>query len=592
MNSIIKSIPFIAVIALNVLAQAARYKIDMLTSYILIIALILLINLIIAFISKKITYFTFGISSVALLGCICVFIFPDIGQFYIEHIIEGLYLGLFIVAFFPPLLKLEPFTFEFSKKNYPEAITNGQQFLTINLIINYIWAGIFALALILTMLPYHPDKAINTIIATFFPIALQLAIGIPVVVKLPNYLMQKVGREQLNFKSIKDLFSAMPFGLNKEKAKNINTVIQFYLTGEEAATGYIIIKDQKCTYTEGEHPNPKAIIKCDSKLWLQISNNEVSGDKAFMNKEYEVEGDATIMLKFADMFAPPKKIKKQKHKKTEQTKIKFEYKSFEPNKIKNIAVFDGGPRNKNHSKTTFMVDNFTNGAKSAGAAVDYFKLSKHKIHHCVGCYTCWTKTPGECIFKDDMTELRKKCREADLVIFASPLYIFNVTGIMKSFMDRLLPLMKPYMLTNEKGDTMHPDRFPEKGEQGFVVFSAAGFPDIDNNFNGLKEMYRCWSSHSENAHLMGEFFLTAAEIIAHPVYADRKKLIKDICFKAGKQVVEEGKIDKDLMFALQDPTISKETFQMQSDNFWETLDGKERYLKKIPKLTHITNRSI
>jgi len=69
---------------------------------------------------------------------------------------------------------------------------------------------------------------------------------------------------------------------------------------------------------------------------------------------------------------------------------------------------------------------------------------------------------------------------ADLVIFASPLYIFNVTGIMKTFMDRLLPILKPYMLIDKKdGHISHPDRYPELGEQGFVVFSAAGFPDVD-----------------------------------------------------------------------------------------------------------------
>jgi len=37
---------------------------------------------------------------------------------------------------------------------------------------------------------------------------------------------------------------------------------------------------------------------------------------------------------------------------------------------------------------------------------------------------CWTKIPGKCVHKDIMTELREKYRSADLVVFASPLYIF------------------------------------------------------------------------------------------------------------------------------------------------------------------------
>jgi len=175
--------------------------------------------------------------------------------------------------------------------------------------------------------------------------------------------MQKVGGEQIIFKSIKDLFSAMPFGLNKANAKDLTTVVQFFLTGDEPTTGYFVFENQKCAYTEGVHPNPKTTIKCGSKLWLQISNNEVSGDKALINNEYQVEGDASIMLKFASLFEPPKPVKKKENK--------FEYKTFAPNKIKNIVVFDGGPRTSKFSKTTFMVNHFIDGAKQAGANIEY-----------------------------------------------------------------------------------------------------------------------------------------------------------------------------------------------------------------------------
>jgi len=580
-KKITKILPFVAIIKLNVFAQAGGFRLELLKPFALIVGAVLAANLTLALLLRVNNYFTFGLTGVALTGIVSVFVFPALGQLYTENIIIGLYLGLFLAAFFPPLLKLDPFTFEFSKKDYPEAVTSGLQFLKINLIINYIWAGLFALGMMLTLVSYHSDDAINTIIATLVPIVLQLAIGIPITVKLPDYLMQKVGGEQIIFKSIKDMFSAMPFGFNKANAQGVSTVVQFFLTGNEPTIGYFIIDNQKCTYAEGEHLNPKTTIKCDSKLWLQISNKEISGDKAFINNEYQVEGDATIMLKFADLFAPPKSEKKKKVVKSK--KAKFEYKTFAPNKIKNIVVFDGGFRSNKLSKTTFMLNHFIDGAKQAGANVEYFKLKDYNIKECSGCYTCWTKTPGKCIFKDDMTMFRKKYREADLVVFASPLYIFNVTGIMKTFMDRLLPVLQPYMLMNENGDTMHPDRFPEKGEQGFVVFSAAGFPDVDHNFDGLTGMYRCWDSHNENTHLMGEFLLTAAEIIVQPVYAERRNRIKDVCIKAGKQIVEQGKIDQDLMLAVQDSTVSKETFQMQADNFWESMDGKKRYISVVPK---------
>ncbi|MFX1478088.1 MAG: NAD(P)H-dependent oxidoreductase [Promethearchaeota archaeon] len=393
--------------------------------------------------------------------------------------------------------------------------------------------------------------------------------------------------EQLHFQTLKDLFESMPHGLNKELAQGVDAVIQYCLTGEEPIEGYLIIKDSKCLFKYGIHPNPNTTVKADSKLWLGISKKEISESKAYINKEYEVKGDMTILLKLHDLFSPTKKEKENPEKemyKPELKKNDSSYKNFGPGKIIKIVVFDGGPRNNKFSKTSFMVNNFIEGAKEAGANVEYFKLKDYNIHDCSGCYTCWTKTPGECIHKDDMTMLRKKLRKADLVVFASPLYIFNVTGILKRFMDRLCPILKPYMLSDKQGFIKHPDRYPESGKQGFVVFSASGFPDLENNFDGLRGMFKMWDLHNENMYMMGEFYMTAAETLVQPVGLIRKNIIQKICKKAGEQVVKEGKIDIELMQKVVDPGFSSERFQEVSNYFWESLDGKAAYLKEAPKI--------
>ena len=579
MGKIIKILPFVGVITLNVLAEAGRFKIEMLKPFVLIIGVILLLNLITAIYFKVKDYFTYGLSGVFLLGSISVFVIPTVGQFYLENIIVGLYLGLFSAAFFPTLFKQKPFTYYISKKNYPDVISNSDQFFKINNIMSYIWAGLFVIAMFLTTLEYSNDSGLQVIISTLIPIAVLLIIGILANIILPKKLMQIVSGERIVFASIKEASQAMPYGLNKELAKGIDTIVQFELTGNEPGTAHLIIKNQECKFIEGPHSNPATIIKADSKVWLDVTNNKISGDKAFINKMFEVEGDASIMLVFADLFAPKNEVNIAKY---EPREMNYNYKTFALNKIKKIVVFDGGPRDSKFSKTKFMVDNFIKGSKKAGAEVEYFKLKDYKIHHCSGCYTCWTKTPGECVFKDDMTVFLKKYREADLVVFASPLYIFNVTGILKDFMDRLLPVLKPYMLLDEKGYVKHPDRFPEAGEQGFVVFSAAGFPDVEHNFDGLEGMFRMWDSHNENMYLMGEFFMTASEVIVQPVFKQRKENIEEACQKAGEQVVNKGKIDKKYMQLVSYPGTTKARFQTQADLFWETLDGKARYLKEVP----------
>ena len=576
-----KIIPFVVVIILNIFAIGSGYRIENIVTIAASASVALLINLFIIYRLKTYDHFSVGVSSVAILGIIALFTWPLLGQLYIKNIIPGLYIGLFLSAVIPLLFNKEPFTVNISKKDYPIAIIKSDLFRKVNNIMSYVWAGLFLTAFILSILSYSEDSGIQIIMSSLIPAIPLLAIGIPATKTLPPWLNRWVSSKPMVFNTLAEAFEAMPFGINKKLAKGIDTTIQFEFFGNEAGTKCMTIKNQECTVVNGDVPNPKTIIKSDSQLWLDITNGKISGDEAYINDKFTIEGDASIMMIFADLFSPVNEIDIAEYK---PRKINYDFKTFSPGKIKRIVVFDGGPRNSKFSKTTLIVDNFIKGAENAGAKVEYFKLKNLNIHDCTGCYTCWTKTPGSCIFKDDMTLLREKFRSADLVVFASPLYFFNVTGIMKSFMDRLLPLMKPYMLLDEKGYIKHPDRFPEKGEQGFVIFSAAGFPDIDHNFDALQSMYRLFDSHSENIHLMGEFFLTAAEVVVQPIYSQRLEEVKRVCQHAGEQVVKEGRIDKDYMQRVSFPWASRTKFQRQADAFWKSLVGKGRYMTKIYKI--------
>jgi putative sterol carrier protein len=413
----------------------------------------------------------------------------------------------------------------------------------------------------------------NTITQNLINLLLFLiALAIPILI---GKIVIKLLTKPLKFKSVRTMFFLMPFGLKKAKAKGIDIVIQFYLTGQEKITSYLTIKNQKASFKKGEHKNPNTTIKTKSETWLAIANKELSPAKAYFEKLIEVSGDESLLLKLTSLF---EKTKKQK---TNVSSFKFG--TLKPNTIKDILVIDGGPRNDDFSKSTFIAKKFCEGAKTAGANINYIDLKTKNINPCVGCFTCWSKTPEKCIYDDDMPELLKLVNNADLLVFVTPLYVFSVCSQLKKFLDRIIPNLQPYLEILD-GTTIHPLRHPTGKDQGIVVFSASGFPEIADNFDGISAIFRCFDKHSEKTKLLGEFFLPAAETLAHPMFIERRNKVEKACFEAGAAVVIKGKVDQKYIRAIQELDTQIEEFKDQANNFWGIIEGKKAYANFIPKL--------
>ena len=89
-----------------------------------------------------------------------------------------------------------------------------------------------------------------------------------------------------------------------------------------------------------------------------------------------------------------------------------------------------------------MLNCLVEGMRDAGAEVEIVHLREKTVNNCMGCCTCWTKTPGKCIHKDDMTkELFPKWLASDLAVYATPLYHYTVNAEMKAFIERTLPVL-------------------------------------------------------------------------------------------------------------------------------------------------------
>ena len=100
-----------------------------------------------------------------------------------------------------------------------------------------------------------------------------------------------------------------------------------------------------------------------------------------------------------------------------------------------ITVLNGSPRAGGN--TAALIDAFTEGAESAGHTVERFDLQRMDIRPCLGCCRGGKDPESPCVQKDDMIEVYPSYREADIVVLASPLYYWNISGQLKSAFDRL-----------------------------------------------------------------------------------------------------------------------------------------------------------
>lgn len=81
---------------------------------------------------------------------------------------------------------------------------------------------------------------------------------------------------------------------------------------------------------------------------------------------------------------------------------------------------------------------FALGASEAGNEVELLTLHHKDIHFCIGCLSC-VKT-GKCVIKDDAPEITAKMHDADVLVFATPIYYYEMSGQMKTLLDRANPL--------------------------------------------------------------------------------------------------------------------------------------------------------
>ena len=89
--------------------------------------------------------------------------------------------------------------------------------------------------------------------------------------------------------------------------------------------------------------------------------------------------------------------------------------------------------------------------------IKYIDLSSIKIANCVGCFGCWTKTPGKCVIRDDATKVYPYIAESSSVIYVSHIKYGGYYSVMKTMIERAIPIQQAFIRIH-RGETHHVQR--------------------------------------------------------------------------------------------------------------------------------------
>ena len=153
--------------------------------------------------------------------------------------------------------------------------------------------------------------------------------------------------------------------------------------------------------------------------------------------------------------------------------------------MKNILILNGA--GKKNGKTAAMVKAFSGAAEVNGNIIKEFYLQNMNIHGCLDCGGCRRMEKDveiPCVQKDDMTEIYIAFKNADVVVFACPVYWWDITGTLKTAIDRLYGFV---------------GKFDAMSNKETVLLMTSGGSTIDHMMDWYKgfEHWMGWKSLGE-----------------------------------------------------------------------------------------------
>ena len=166
--------------------------------------------------------------------------------------------------------------------------------------------------------------------------------------------------------------------------------------------------------------------------------------------------------------------------------------------MKNVLIISTSLRGGSNSE--LLAKECAKGAEEAGNCVELLSLKGKKIQYCIGCLSC-IKT-RKCVQKDDAPEIMEKLRRADVLVFATPIYYYEMSGQMKTLLDRMNPLYSSDYAFREV----------------YMIATAAdgGDSTFEKAYNGLQGWVDCFPKAKLCGLVAGEEIGDPKDAVNHP----------------------------------------------------------------------------
>ena len=228
-----------------------------------------------------------------------------------------------------------------------------------------------------------------------------------------------------------------------------------------------------------------------------------------------------------------------------------------------------GSASMEEGSTAEILEPFLEGLRDAQAEVELRYARRLNIKPCNGEFHCWYKKPGQCQISDGMQSIYPILRESDILVLATPVYL-PLPGEMQNFLNRFMPLIEPILSLGE-GHTRARLHSGVKLKR-VVLLSAGGWWEREN----LLTVLRIAREVAEKAGMEFSGAVLRPHAFLMHEHEEKAREITGALRKAGRQLIEEGRISEELLDIIAQPLVPEEELRRRYNDMYRRVSDKRK----------------